>query len=94
VAPAQAPGDLPDPGALVKQVVHQHVVLAAALCHRAAGLRNRGRVGKLADRHDGAFLQAALVPGDAAFDGLGEVLPQMEPVGDLHRVRRAGTGSL
>jgi hypothetical protein len=30
---------------------------------------------------------------DAPFDGLAEVLPQMESVGDLHRVGRAGASS-
>jgi hypothetical protein len=45
--------------------------------HRVAG-SFRGRLG-----------QAAAVGGDALLDGLGEVLPQMEPVGDLDRLRCA-----
>jgi hypothetical protein len=31
---------------------------------------------------------------DALLDGLGEVLPQVEPVGDLDRLRRAGAGTV
>jgi hypothetical protein len=34
------------------------------------------------------------VGGDALLDGLGEVLPQVEPVGDLDRVRCAGAGAV
>jgi hypothetical protein len=34
------------------------------------------------------------VRGDASFDGLGEVLPEVEPVGDLDRVGRAGAGTV
>jgi hypothetical protein len=34
------------------------------------------------------------VRGNASFDGLGKVLPQVEPVGDLDRVRRSGTGTV
>ena len=32
--------------------------------------------------------------GDAPLDRLGEVLPQVEPVGDLDRVRRPGAGAV
>jgi hypothetical protein len=38
--------------------------------------------------------QAGAVGRDALLDGLGQVLPQVEPVGDLKRVRRPGTGSV
>jgi hypothetical protein len=38
------------------------------------------------------FRQAGQVRGDAPLDGLGEVLPQVEPVGDLDRVRCPGAG--
>ena len=34
----------------------------------------------------GSVRQAGAVGGDALLDGLGEVLPQVEPVGDLDRV--------
>jgi hypothetical protein len=34
------------------------------------------------------------VGGDALLDGLGHVLPQVEPVGDLDRVRCPGPGSV
>jgi hypothetical protein len=34
------------------------------------------------------------VRGDGPLDRLGEVLPQVEPVGDLDRVRRPGAGTV
>ena len=38
--------------------------------------------------------QAGAVRGDAPLDGLGEVLPQVEPVGDLDRLRCPGPGAV
>jgi len=38
--------------------------------------------------------QAGAVSGNALPGGLGEVLPPVEPVGDLDRLRRAGAGSV
>jgi hypothetical protein len=83
VAPAEVSGDLSDPCALVEQVVHQLVVVTATVRHRAPGLWHLGCGELLVHRSSGGFRQAPLVSGDAAFDGLGEVLPQVEPVGDL-----------
>lgn len=38
--------------------------------------------------------QAGAVRGDAPLGGLGEVLPQVEPVGDLDRVPGAAAGGV
>jgi hypothetical protein len=84
------PGDLSNPGALGEQVVNEFVVFAAAMCHRPAGFHLLG--GRVSSRCGDGFSEAVLVPGDASFDGLGEVLPQMEPVRHLDRVRCAGAG--
>ena len=37
--------------------------------------------------------EAGAVTGDGAFDGVGEVVPQMPPVRHLHRVGGAGPGA-
>jgi hypothetical protein len=89
-SPAQVPSELSTPGALGEQAVKEFVVFAAALCHRPAGSHLGERV---PSRCGDEFSEAALVPADAPLDGLGEVLPQMEPVRDLDRVRCAGAGA-
>jgi hypothetical protein len=88
------PGDLPDTGALREQVMDQPVMLLPTPCHRAVWLRWLNRRGLLVNRRDHRFLQTALVPGDTPLDGLGQVLPQMEPIRDLHRVGRSASCTL
>jgi hypothetical protein len=39
-------------------------------------------------------VEATLVPGNGLFHRRGQVLPQVEPVGDLHRLRCGGPGRL
>jgi len=99
-APAQVAGDLPQAPPLGAQPADQLVVAPGALgvlpdgvglpgglwFRQGRGLRVRGRRGRPG--------QAGAVGGDALLDGLGEVLPQVEPVGDLDRVRRAGPGAV
>jgi hypothetical protein len=55
----------------------------------------RGRPGFWSGRGPGIwFAQAGAVRGDTPPGGFSEVLPQVEPVGDLDRVRRAGAGTV
>jgi hypothetical protein len=83
MVPAQMPGDLPKPGSLREHLVDQSMMGPTALRDRTLRLlddfRGCGRSGELLD-------QAALVLDDQAFDRRGEVLPEVEAVGDLHRV--------
>jgi len=39
-------------------------------------------------------LQAGAVAADRTLDRFGQVVPQVEPVGDLDRVRRSGAGAV
>ncbi|WP_231956741.1 MULTISPECIES: hypothetical protein [unclassified Actinoplanes] len=73
--------------------MNELVVFTAALCHRPAGFRYLSCSGPITARCGDWFPQAVLVSGDAPLDDLGEVLPQMEPVRDLHGVRCTGAGS-
>ena len=70
--------------------MNEFVVFAAALCRHPIGFHLLD--GRVASRCGDGFPEAVFVPGDASLDGLGEVLPQMEPVRDLDRVRCAGAG--
>ena len=91
------PGDLPQAAPLGAQPVDQGVVALRALGELPGRLGEPGLrrlcpgIGLLPfgglGRRSG---QAAAVGGDAFLHGLGEVLPQVEPVGDLDRVRRPG----
>jgi hypothetical protein len=98
-APAQVPGDRSQAVPVGQQGVHRGVAAAGAVGCTTSQL---GDVG-VRDRR-GRFLlylgvgfggaQTASVTGHAPLDGFAQVLPQVEPVGDLHRVRRSGTGAL
>jgi hypothetical protein len=98
MAPAQVPGDRSDAVALGEQFVHQRVVTSGAFGEPSDGsglVRRRLRRARLwlawcwVDR-----TQAGAVAGHAPLDRLAEVLPQVEPVGDLHRARRAQPSAL
>ena len=97
-SPAQMPGDGPDPVPFSQQLVHHRVVPPGSLGELPGRFRLplwpgywRGRRGFWFSRGLGLRSgQAGAVRGDAPFDRLGEVLPQVEPVSDLDRVRRPG----
>jgi hypothetical protein len=92
-APAQVAGDLPEPAPLVQQLVHDRVVPPGAVGVLPGWLRRGGRRRLVPGCGRGARLcQAGAVRGDAPLDGLGEVLPQVEPAGDLDRLGRPGAG--
>ena len=97
--PAQVPGDLPQAAPLGPQGMDQGVVAPGALGELPGRLRCR-LAGRPCGRHRvasglrGRLGQAAAVGGDALPGGLGEVLPQMEPVGDLDRLRCPGPGAV
>jgi len=91
-APAQVPGDLPQPALFGQQSVDQRVVAPGAVGVLPGRLRRGGRRLLVGSRRGTGFCQAGAVRGDAPLDGLGEVLLQVEPVGDLDRVRRPGAG--
>ena len=98
-APAQVPGDLAEPPPVGQQAVHDCVVAPGAVGVLArwlwprAGSRFRRQHRLLSGGgHGTGFREAGAVRGDAPPDRLGQVLPQVEPVGDLHRVRCAGAG--
>jgi hypothetical protein len=88
------PGDLPQPAPLGKQLVHHRVVPAGSIGELPVrrGGRLPGQRGLVSAGGPGTWLaRAAAVRGDALLDRFREVLPQVEPVGDLDRV---GAGSL
>jgi hypothetical protein len=96
-SPAKVAGDLPQPAPFGAQRVDQLVLAPGALGEppgrvRARGIR-RGRGIVFRSGEDGLG-QAGAVGGDALLDGLGEVLPQVEAVGDLDRVRCPGPGAV
>ena len=100
-APAQVAGDLAEPASFGAQLVDQRVVPPGALGVLPGGVGLpggfrfwQGRALLLRGGRGRRLGQAGAVGGDALLDGLGEVLPQVEPVGDLDRVRRPGPGSV
>jgi hypothetical protein len=100
-APAQVAGDLAQAPPFGAQSVDQGVVPPGALCVLPVGVRLPGafRLGQGRDTVLGGGLgrrlgQAGAVGRDALLDPLGQVLPQVEPVGDLDSVRRPGPGSV
>ena len=95
-APAQVAGDLPQPAPLGPQRVDQLVLAAGGLGELPGRLRPPGvrracgfRVWLVA-AGAGRLGQAGAVGGDALLDRLGEVLPQVESVGDLDCSGRSG----
>jgi hypothetical protein len=94
-APAQVAGDLAQAPPFGAQLADQGMVPLGALGVLPGGI---GLCGASRFRQDRALLvqggrrrrlgQAGAVGGDALPGGLGEVLPQVEPVGDLDRARR------
>jgi hypothetical protein len=97
-APAQVAGDLAEPAPFGAQPVDQGVVPLGALGVLPVGARLfwfRQRRALFSQGGQGRGIgQAGAVGGGALLDGLGEVLPQVEPVGDLDRLRRPGPGSV
>jgi hypothetical protein len=98
-APAQVAGDLPEAAPLGPQPVDQRVVLPDALGVlpgrlRQPGIRRLLRRGLVLRRRRAWLCQAGPVGRDAPLGGLGEVLPQVEPVGDLDRLRCPGAGAV
>ena len=97
-SPAQVAGDLPQAAALGEQAMDGRVVSAGAVGVLARRIRPRGgrrprRRGLRGGGRRGIwFVEAGAVRGGAPFDGLGEVLPQVEPVGDLDRLWCPGAG--
>jgi hypothetical protein len=81
--------------------VHHRVVPAGSLGELPGQLR-LGDLRRLcgcpgfwsAHRPGVRFAQAGAVRGGALLGRLGEVLPEVEPVGDLDRVRRSGAGTV
>src|SRR5205807_1302910 len=66
----------------------------------AVGMRLLGRRDQIRARRSGRHLrrylmltQATVVGGDGLLDLLGQVVPQVPPVGDLRRVRSASPGA-
>lgn len=84
-------GDLPEARTLRKQFVDQSVMGAATFGHRTGRFGSRGRSRFLGGRVDG-LLEAAPMLDDALLHGGGQVLPEVESVGDLHGLRRGGPG--
>jgi hypothetical protein len=97
-APAEVTGDLPQAAALGPQRADQFVLAAYGLGELPRRVWRPGVCWRRVRRPDvvggrrGGLGQAGAAGGDALLDGLGEVLPQVEPVGDLDRVRRSGSG--
>jgi hypothetical protein len=99
LAPAQVAGDFPDAAPFGVQLVDQRVVTPGALGVLPGGVRLPGGFrfwqGRALLLRGGRRLgQAGAVRGDALLDRFREVQPQVEPVGDLDRVRRPGPGAL
>nr|WP_254550952.1 hypothetical protein [Catellatospora tritici] len=90
--PAEVPGDLTDAITSAEKIMDDGVLFLAALRHPPGGLDKIGRRCPIGWRR--GCCEAGLVLGDAPFDGGGEVLPQVEPVGDLDGVGRAGAGAV
>jgi hypothetical protein len=100
-SPAQMAGDRPHPVPFGQQFVHHRVVPAGSLGELPARLwlRDMRRLSSWlgswsGNRPGGRFAQAGAVRGDAPLDRLGEVLPQVEAVGDLDRAGRSGAGAV
>ncbi len=94
-APAQVAGDLPQPAALGAQRADLLVLAPDALGELPGQLRRRSvhrRRGIVFRSREGGLRQAGAVGGDTLLDGFGEVLPQVEPVRDLDRVRSPRAG--
>ena len=97
-APAQVAADLPQPASLGPQGADLLVLAARGIGELPRRVRRPGvcrpcglRLGVVGSQ-GGRLGQAGAVGGDALLDGLGQVLPQVEPVGDLHRPGRTGPG--
>jgi hypothetical protein len=91
-----------DPVPFGQQFVHHRVMPAGSLGKLPGRLRlwpaDVRRLGRRPGFWPGSrpglwFAQAGPVRGDAPLDPLGKVLPQVEPVSDLDRVRRPGAGT-
>jgi hypothetical protein len=97
------PGDHPDQLPFGEKFVHHRMVPACPLGELPSRLRLWLADGRWLCRRPGIrsgcrpglwLAQAGAVRGGAPFDRLGEVLPKMEPVSDLDRVRRPGAGAV
>jgi hypothetical protein len=90
-AHVQFPGDLADAVSLGQQSVDGRMAFADTGLdgrHFLLGVRMVGNgVVRQALTTDGSRLPAVVVAAHAAFDGRGEVLPEVETVSDLDRVR-------
>lgn len=107
-APPQVAGDLAHTHAVLQQLVDQGVVGAAAVGHPPGGVGRLlvGRAGlAVAGQRglplwfrlrldQGEAVQAGAVVHHGAFDGAGEVLPQVEAVSHLQGLGRRGVGGL
>jgi hypothetical protein len=94
-APAKVPSDGAQTMPLGEQAVHQRMVASGALGeppHRRCLLSGRRR-SRLLGLLGCGRAQAVAVAGNAALGRLGQVLPQVEPVGDLHGVGGAQAGA-
>jgi hypothetical protein len=94
-------GDLAQAPPFGAQPVDQGVVPPGALCVLPVGVRLPGafrlRLGQgtvLGGGRERRLGQAGTVGRNALLDPLGQVLPQVEPVGDLDSVRRPGPSSV
>src|SRR6266542_3549914 len=93
--PAKVPSDGAQTMPLGEQAVHQRMVASGALGeppHRRCLLSGRRR-SRLLGLLGCGRAQAVAVAGNAALGRLGQVLPQVEPVGDLHGVGGAQAGA-
>src|SRR6266508_969452 len=93
--PAKVPSDGAQTMPLGEQAVHQRMVASGALGeppHRRCLLSGRRR-SRLLGLLGCGRAQAVAVAGNAALGRLGQVLPQVEPVGDLPGVGGAQAGA-
>ena len=96
-SPAQVTGDLPEPAPLSPQGMDQVVLAPCGLGELPCRVRRPGvRLPRRFRFRDGrgGLGQAGAMRGNALLGGGGEVLPQVEPVGDLDRLRRPGAGAV
>lgn len=103
-SPAQMPGDLPEPQSLGEQVVDERVMHPGTFGELSGrlvvlgGRRVRGLPLRFGPKcRDGKVTEAGAMGGDRLLDRVGEVLPQVEAVGDLQSlwcggVSRVGVG--